>query len=45
MQIVTVAKDYRILIPASIRSIVPLKELAVKVEKRSAIKFPFSATL
>ena len=41
MQTVTVAKDYRILIPASIRSIVPLKagdELEVRVEKRSAIK-------
>jgi len=41
MQTVTVAKDYRILIPASIRNIVPLKagdELEVRLEKRQSIK-------
>lgn len=37
MQTVKVAKDYRILIPAKVRNIIPLKagdELEVKVEKR-----------
>ncbi len=41
MQTVKVAKDYRILIPMKVRSIVPLKigdELEMKVEKRSTIK-------
>ena len=41
MQTVRVSEDYRILIPAKVRNIVPLKagdELEVKVEKRSAIK-------
>jgi AbrB family looped-hinge helix DNA binding protein len=48
MQTVRVAKDYRILIPAKVRSIVPLTagdELEIKVEKRAAIKLvPKNAT-
>lgn len=41
MQTVTVAKDYRILIPANVRGIVPLKagdKLEVRLEKGLAIK-------